>query len=98
MLTSLKVPSLACKCASGRPEHNARGGIHGNKFGRYWNPKMKYTNGYSSKSRWKKWGHLSSYHVYSWSYVKNDSFFVSSADGSNKSVSLDKIFKFIKKY
>ena len=38
----------------------------------------------SSKSRWKKWGHLPNYHVYSPSYghynVKNGSFFVFSAD------------------
>ena len=34
------------------PEHN--GGPHGIEFWRSWNAKMKYINGYSSKSRWKK--------------------------------------------
>ena len=36
---------------------------------RPWNVKMKYTNGYSSKSRWEKRSHLSSYHVYSGSFM-----------------------------
>ena len=44
-------------------------GQHGIEFWRPWNAKMKYTNGYSSKSRWEKRSHLSSYHVYSGSYM-----------------------------
>ena len=44
---------------------------------------MKCTNGQSSRIRCQKWGHLSGYHVYTWSYghenVKNGSFFVFSA-------------------
>ena len=55
-------------------------------FWRSWNPKMKYTNWSSSKSRWEKRGHLSRYHVNSQSYghenVKNGSFFIFSADDS----------------
>ena len=53
---------------------------------RYWNVKMKHTNGQSSKSRWKKWGHLSVYHFYSRSYghdnVKYGSSLVFFADDS----------------
>ena len=44
-------------------------GQHGIEFWRPWNAKMKYTNGYSSKSRWEKRSHLSSYHVYSGSFM-----------------------------
>ena len=51
------------------------------------NAKMKYINWQSSKSRWEKWGHLSSYHVYLQNYDlnnKNGSFFVFSVDDSKK--------------
>ena len=68
MLTGLKVSSLACKCVFYRRQHNTKGGPHGTEFWRSWNEEMKYTNEQSSKSRWKIWGHLSSYHVYSQSY------------------------------
>ena len=44
-------------------------GQHGIEFWRPWNAKMKYTNGYSSKSRWEKRSHLFSYHVYSGSFM-----------------------------
>ena len=44
-------------------------GQHGVEFWRPWNANMKYTNGYSSKSRWEKRSHLSSYHVYSGSFM-----------------------------
>ena len=33
-------------------------GQHGIEFWRPWNAKMKYTNGYSSKSRWEKRSHF----------------------------------------
>ena len=66
------------------------------EFWRSWNEEMINTNGQSSKSRWKKWGHLSSYHVCSRRYghenVKNGSFFVFSANNSKISRSLEKIF------
>ena len=32
MLTSLKVPSLACECVFYRPEHNAKGRPQGIEF------------------------------------------------------------------
>ena len=32
MLTGLKVLSLACKCVFYRPEHIAKGGLHGIEF------------------------------------------------------------------
>ena len=31
-VTGLKVPSYACKCVFYRPEHNPKGGPHGNEF------------------------------------------------------------------
>ena len=42
---------------------------NGIEFWRPWNAKMKFTNGYSSKSRWEKQSHLSCYHVYSGSFM-----------------------------
>ena len=55
MSTGLKMSSLVCKCAFYRAEHNAKEGPHWTEFWGSWNVKMKYTNIYSSKSRWKKW-------------------------------------------
>ena len=53
---------------------------------------MRYTNGQSSKSRWKKLCYLPSYHVYCPSYghqnVKNGLFFEFSAAASKKSVTV----------
>ena len=50
MLTGLKVPSLACKCAFYRPEHKVKGELGlgfwiGIEFRRSWNAEMTYTNG-----------------------------------------------------
>ena len=36
---------------------------HENEFWQLSNIKMNITNNYNLKSRWKKWGHLSSFHV-----------------------------------
>ena len=51
-----------------------------------------WSNGYSSKSKWEKWGCLSRSHVYYWSYdhqnVRGGSFFLFSADDSNKLVTV----------
>ena len=44
-------------------------GPHGIEFWRPWNAKMKYTNENSSMIRWQKRSHLSSYHVYSGSFM-----------------------------
>ena len=68
MLTVLKVSSLACECAFYTPELKAKQGPHGIEFWRSSNVEMKYTNGMSWKSRWEKWGYLSSYNVSSQSY------------------------------
>ena len=54
MLTGLKESSLACKCVFYRPERNPKGEPHGIEFWRFWNAEIQYTNGYTSKSRWKK--------------------------------------------
>ena len=64
MITGLKVSSFACKYLFYRPEYNVKWGLHKTEFWRFWNAKMKYTKGQSSKTRWKKWGHFSSYHGY----------------------------------
>ena len=66
MLAGLKVSSLAYKCVFYRPELNTKRGHR--EILKLLNTEMKYTNGGSSKSRWKKWGNLSIYHVYSHSY------------------------------
>ena len=68
ILAGLKVSYLGCKCVFYRPKHKAVGRPHGNEFWRSWNAEMKYANGYNSKSRWEKWGNLSSYRVHSQSY------------------------------
>ena len=68
MLTDLKVSSLTCKCVIYRQELNAKGDSMELNFEGF---EMKYTNGsngYSLKKGWEKWGHMSSYHVYSHSY------------------------------
>ena len=44
LLTSLKVPSLACKYVVYRPEHNVKWRPHGNEYSRSCNAEMKYTN------------------------------------------------------
>ena len=55
MLTGLKLSSLACRCVNFTDQNIIqRGeGLHGTEFWRSWNAEMKYTNEYSSKSRWK---------------------------------------------
>ena len=47
--------SLACKCVNFRDQNIIqRGeGLHWTENWKSWNAEMKYTNGYSSKSRWK---------------------------------------------
>ena len=52
ILTGLKVSSLTCEWVFYRPEHNVNEGPYGTELWRFWNAQMKYTNGYSSKSRW----------------------------------------------
>ena len=52
-LTGLKVSFSACKCLFYRPEPNLNGGPHEIDFWKSWNAKMEYTNGSSSKRRWK---------------------------------------------
>ena len=45
MLRGLKLWYFARKYVFCRPEHNAKRGLHETEFWRYWNAKMKYTNG-----------------------------------------------------
>ena len=65
MLTGLRVLSLCI--LHDKAEHTAKGGGASMELN-VWGDKIKYNNRYNSKSRWKKWGCLSSYHVYLWSY------------------------------
>ena len=66
MLTGLKVSSLTYKLVFYKPELNAKAGPYGIKFSKpqnetyQWIELKEYTK--------KKWGHLSSYHVYFHSY------------------------------
>ena len=81
MLAGLKASSLACEYEFYRTEHNAWEEPHIIEFLRSWNAEMKYTDRLSSKSRWEKWGYLSSYNVY---VQSNGSFSGFSADESKK--------------
>ena len=65
MLTALKM-SLTYKCVFYKPELNAKG--RSPMELKFEGLELKHTNGETSKSNWQKWGHLSSYHVYSQSY------------------------------
>ena len=69
------------------PDYVISKGPHEIKFWRTWNPKMKYTNEYSSMSRWQKQSHLYSCHVYSGSFIvikmsKNGTFSIFSMGNS----------------
>ena len=66
ILKGLKVSSLTCKCAFYRPELNAKVGPHGIEFWNPWNIPMEVKQ--SLRNIREKWGHLSSYHVYSHTY------------------------------
>ena len=100
MLTGLKVPSLARKCVNSTDQNIIKSGegLHGTEFWRAWNAEMKYTNGYSSKSRWKN-GVICLVIMFTprVMVIKKSkmAYFLFSADGSKKSVSWDKIFKCI---
>ena len=70
ILKGLKVSSLTCKSAFYRPELNAKVRPHGIEFLKWnWNP---WSIPMEVKQRLRniqeKWGHLSSYHVYSHAY------------------------------
>ena len=70
-------------------ELTGKWGPHGTEILRFWKAKMKYVNIKSSKSRWEKWGHLSSYDYsqrYGHQNVKDGSFYVLSAEDSKNSV------------
>ena len=91
MLTGLKMSSVACKCVFYRSEHNAKSGpmelnFHG--------PEMQKRNIPTGRAheQMKKFDHLPSYHVISRVMVikmsKIAHFFVFSADGGKKSVTV----------
>ena len=66
MSTDLKVSSLTRKYVFYRTELNTKGWSHWIEFWRSWGETNQRIE--SSKSRWNKWGHLSSYHVYFQNY------------------------------
>ena len=68
MLTGLKVSSFTCKCVFYRPEHNAKEGPHGTVDLKVLKCKNTIHQRIELKKQTKKWGHLSSYYVYSCIY------------------------------
>ena len=45
-------------------QNGSKGGQHENEFWLFSNTKLNVTKSLSGKSRWKEWGHLSSFHVF----------------------------------
>ena len=52
-------------------QNGPKGALHEDKFWHFSNTKMNITDSWSSKSKWKKWGHLSSLLFFFLSYSPN---------------------------
>ena len=88
----VRIGSFFSKLRYFTKQNGPKGGPRENEFWLFSNTKMNVTNSSSGKSRWKKWGHLSSFHVSFVSYgpkiVKKVHFLQLCADLSKKSKSI----------